>query len=117
MTQETTSQDVVLAELTIDEASELVGLALAAGKAELATKVQDRIMAAAENPVLAIKVIELNKPDLTGTKGETDPVLLLPAQTAAVDETAKLPISTQTPEAIVATGVIGANTDGEGSEA
>lgn len=116
MTQETTSQGVVLAELTIDEASVLVGLARTAGMAGLATKVQDCIMAAAENPVLAVKAIELNKPDLTGTKGETEPVALLQEQTAAVDETAKLPISTQTPAAIAATSVIGATSDSEGGE-
>lgn len=116
MTQETTSQGVVLADLTIDEASVLVGLARTAGMLELATKVQDCIMAAAENPLLAVKAIELNKPDLTGTKGETEPVVLLPEQTAAVDETAKLPISTQTPAAIAATSVIGATSDSEGGE-
>lgn len=79
----------VLAELTIDEASVLVGLARTQGLIELADKVQEAIMEAAENPVLAVKALELNKPDLVGTK-DTEPVILAQAQTAAVDETANL---------------------------
>lgn len=127
----------VLAELTIDEASVLVGLARTQGLIELADKVQGAIMEAAENPILAVKALELNKPDLVGTK-DTDPVALAQAQTAAVDETAKLstgeangqqnsqlPLSTQTPASIAAGNVIGGgllsgplvNTDSEGGEA
>lgn len=118
----------VLAELTIDEASVLVGLARSQGLIELADKVQEAIMEAsnfpvlhiskvlAENPILAVKSAELNKPDLVGNK-DADPVVLTQTQTEAVDETAKLPLSTQTSASIAATSVIGANTDGEGSEA
>lgn len=140
-----TTNTRVLAELTIDEASVLVGLARTQGLIELADKVQGAIMEAAENPVLAVKALELNKPDLVGTK-DTNPVILAQTQTAAVDETAKLstggangqqnsqlPLSTQTSAAFAAGNVVNdgllggaigsaptdpvANTDGEGSEA
>lgn len=132
-----TTNTRVLAELTIDEASVLVGLARTQGLIELADKVQGAIMEAAENPVLAVKALELNKPTLVGTK-DTDPVVLTQAQTAAVDEMAKLPavttdaqkisqlpLSTQTPASIAAGNAIGGgllggplvNTDSEGGEA
>lgn len=120
----------VLAELTIDEASVLVGLARTQGLIELADKVQEAIMEAAENPVLAVKALELGKPDLVGAK-DTNPVILAQAQTAAVDETAKLPadeqknsqlpLSAQTSAAIAATSVLGGSngqqSDSEGGEA
>lgn len=115
-----TTKNRVLAELTIDEASVLVGLARTQGLIELADKVQEAIMEAAENPVLAVKALELNKPDLVGTK-DTEPVILAQAQTAAVDETAKLPLSTQTSASIAATSVLGGSngqqSDSEGGEA
>ena len=133
-----TTNTRVLAELTIDEASVLVGLARTQGLIELADKVQGAIMEAAENPVLAVKALELNKPDLVGTK-DTDPVVLAQTQTAAVDETAnlstgeanaqqnsQLPLTPQTPASIAAGTVIGGGllgglngqqSDSEGGEA
>ena len=75
-------------ELTIDEASVLVGLAHRDGHTEIATKLRDAIMRSTDL-LSRVKAIELNKPTITSTPSYNLPRAPLGALSVdAVDETA-----------------------------
>ena len=89
-------------ELTIDEASVLIGLAHRDGHTEIATKLRGAIMCSTD-PLSGVKAIELNKPTITSTPTAAVPLSPLGAlAVAAVDETA---------------GIYGSSADSEGGEA
>ena len=89
-------------ELTIDEASVLIGLAHRGGHSDISAKLQNAIMKSVEL-LTGIKTIELNKPTITSTPTAAVPLSPLGALAiAAVDETA---------------GIYGSSADSEGGEA
>ena len=89
-------------ELTIDEASVLIGLAHRGGHNDISAKLQNAIMKSVEL-LTGIKTIEINKPTITSTPVSDVPQTLLdPAAVKAVDETA---------------GIYGSSADSEGGEA
>ena len=75
-------------ELTIDEASVLVGLAHRDGHTEIATKLRGAIMDSTD-PLSGVKAIELNRPTITSAPSYAIPLASLGTLAIdAVDETA-----------------------------
>ena len=76
--------------VSVDEASQLVGYCNHFTNVDLASKIQNEIMAAT-SPLETVKAIELNKPTIVSAPNAEAPAVHLSAlQQAAVDDTAKI---------------------------